>query len=109
MELTVRPDGASDDPRWLQPANPHDVLHHRGQLVVGVDEVAAARSNHYIKGDLYLFENILDQRQSRCRPTEVQACAQLESLRSRELGGDGSFHAFNRRLDQYLVSGGQRL
>ena len=104
MQLTVGADSTSDNPRRLEPRDPRHVFRHRRELVIGVNEATLSWANHHENWNPYLLEDLLYQRRTGRRPTEVQPSAQLDPLRSRPLGGDGSVQAFNCCLDQYVFS-----
>src|SRR5256885_530059 len=104
VQLTVGADSTGDNPRRLEPRDPRHVFRHRRELVIGVDEGTLSWANYHENWNSYPLEDLLYQRRTGCRPTEVQPSAQIDPLRPRPLGGDGSFPAFNCCLDQYVLS-----
>jgi hypothetical protein len=108
-ERTVGADSTRDDPGWLEPSDPPDLLRHQPQLITAIDEVAAAWANHHKNRNLYPIQDVFYERQTRRGPTDFKPSAQLDPLRARALRGDGGVGGFDGGLDQYLLSGRQRL
>src|SRR5689334_16310166 len=103
-ERTVGTDSTRDDPGWLEPSDPPDLLRLQPQLITAIDEVAAAWANHDKNGNLYQIQDVFYQRQTRRGPTDFKPSAQLDPLRARALRGDGGVGGFNGCLYQYLLS-----